>query len=60
MIAVRTCRDCIHHRNNKPGAKGYCTRNPPATIPLPNGHLGAAFPPVEPDWRCGEFKKKEG
>lgn len=51
------CKNCsyCHHA----GMNAYvCGRYPPAIFAVQNGSPTSAFPPVHPEFKCGEWKQK--
>ncbi len=59
---TKVCANCKH--SVKEGGNVFCRRFPPTIhamlVPGPNGqptmHKEINFPPVRPDWTCGEHK----
>ena len=46
--------DCCAFYYSVDGTKGQCRRRAPKIV---RGEQFAKFPPVRPDWRCGEWEE---
>lgn len=66
IIGGRSCRTCEFSRQEN--SVVFCLRYPPqvtaVVLPAPNGQgvgvrVDSNYPPVNPDWPCGEYRRSE-
>ncbi|HYA73060.1 MAG TPA: hypothetical protein VEF36_07855 [Roseiarcus sp.] len=59
LIGELGCKNC-RHAWREPAGQLICRAHPPVAFafPAPGGMgIGAAFPPVQPDQKCGEHER---
>ena len=66
LIGGRSCRSCEHSRQVNSKGPPHCLRFPPQVfallVPTPTGsgvQVSAAYPTVNPDLPCGEYRRSE-
>ena len=61
IITANTCKTCKHSLAD-PNRQLFCRRYPPTCTFVPgpqNQPLPiSSYPPIHPDWSCGEYKPK--